>query len=81
MKESATTVWLKRDLKVKQGQVDGQSTPPSSYRSFIAYGGYDEPYAPASFCFARRNCKLVAIPEALSSRTRGPSNILYDSKP
>ena len=32
---------------LKQVQVDDQSTPPSSYRSFIAYGGYDEPYAPA----------------------------------
>ena len=25
--------------------MDDQSTLPSSYRSFIAYGGYDEPYA------------------------------------
>ena len=32
---------------LKQVQVDDQSTPPSSYRSFIAYGGHDEPYAPA----------------------------------
>ena len=30
----------------KQVQVDDQSTLPSSYRSFVAYGGYDEPYAP-----------------------------------
>ena len=30
-----------------QVQVDDQSTLPSSYRSFVAYGGYDEPYAPA----------------------------------
>ena len=36
-----------RTLPLKQVQVDDQSTPPSSYRSFIAYGGYDEPYAPA----------------------------------
>ena len=28
-------------------RVDDQSTPPSSYRSFVACGGYDEPYAPA----------------------------------
>ena len=28
-------------------QVDDQSTLPASYRSFVAYGGYDEPYAPA----------------------------------
>ena len=27
--------------------MDDQSTLPSSYRSFVAYGGYDEPYAPA----------------------------------
>ena len=26
--------------------MDDQSTHPSSYRSFIAYGGYDEPHAP-----------------------------------
>ena len=38
---------LQQSLTVKQVQVDDQSTPPSSYRSFIAYGGYDEPYAPA----------------------------------
>ena len=31
-----------------QVQVDDQSTLPSSYRSFVAYGGYDEPYAPAN---------------------------------
>ena len=37
-----------RTQPLKQVQVDDQSTPPSSYRSFIAYGGYDEPYAP---CF------------------------------
>ena len=36
-----------RTQPLKQVQVDDQSTPPSSYRSFIAYGGYDEPYAPA----------------------------------
>ena len=30
-----------------QVQVDDQSTLPSSYRSFVASGGYDEPYAPA----------------------------------
>ena len=40
---------LQQSLKVKQVQVDDQSTPPSSYRSFLAYGGYDEPYAPAFF--------------------------------
>ena len=34
-------------LNFKQVQVDDQSIPPSSYRSFVAYGGYDEPYAPA----------------------------------
>ena len=33
-----------------QVQVDDQSTLPSSYRSFVAYGGYDEPYAPAASC-------------------------------
>ena len=27
--------------------MDDQPTLPSSYRSFVAYGGYDEPYAPA----------------------------------
>ena len=31
----------------RQVQVDDQSTLPSSYRSFVAYGGHDEPYAPA----------------------------------
>ena len=36
-----------RTQPLKQVQVDDQSTPPSSCRSFIAYGGYDEPYAPA----------------------------------
>ena len=36
-----------RTQPLKQVQVDDQSTPPSSYRSFIAYGGYDGPYAPA----------------------------------
>ena len=34
-------------LNFKQVQVDDQSTPPSSYHSFVAYGGYDEPHAPA----------------------------------
>ena len=33
-----------QDLQV---QVNDLSTPPSSYRRFMAYGGYDEPYAPA----------------------------------
>ena len=27
--------------------MDDQPTLPSSYRSFVACGGYDEPYAPA----------------------------------
>ena len=36
-----------RTQPLKQVQVDDQSTPRSSYRSFVAYGGYDEPYAPA----------------------------------
>ena len=31
---------LQQSLKVKQVQVDDQSTPPSSYRSFVAYGGW-----------------------------------------
>ena len=30
---------LQQSLTVKQVQVDDQSTPPSSYRSFVAYGG------------------------------------------
>ena len=30
-----------------QVPVDDQSALTSSYRSFVAYGGYDEPYAPA----------------------------------
>ena len=40
----------------------------------------DLPLPPASFS-ALRNYKLVAIPGALSSKARGPSSVLYDSKP
>ena len=37
----------KQGIKPAQVQVDDQSTLPSSYHSFIAYGRYDKPYAPA----------------------------------
>ena len=37
----------------KQVQVDDQSTLPSSYRSFVAYGGYDEPCAPSHTLWGR----------------------------
>ena len=47
---------LQQSLKVKQVQVDDQSTPPSSYPSFVAYGGYDEPYGPAFFRIPASSC-------------------------
>ena len=48
MESKREKVGSQRDQQLrKQVQVDDQSTLPSSYRSFVAYGGYDEPYCPA----------------------------------
>ena len=58
---------LQQSLKVKQVQVDDQSTPPSSYRSFVAYGGYDEPYAPAFFPSLPLRAQVVASSGALET--------------
>ena len=58
---------LQQSLTVKQVQVDDQSTPPSSYCSFVAYGGYDEPYAPAFSASLPLRAQVVASSGALET--------------